>query len=521
MKRRQFLSSSTVTSLALTLPALAGCNTTASSPSKTAVANKSAGDVTSLSASELSWAIKQKQVSCHDVMQAYLDRIELYNPVYNAIVSLQDGDDLLKQAKLADAALAKGDYWGWMHGMPHAVKDLSDVQGLLTTSGSPILKNNIAKHDAIFVERIRKQGALFIGKTNVPEFGLGSQSYNPVFGVTRNAYNPKLIAGGSSGGASVGMATHMLPTADGSDMMGSLRNPAAFNNVIGFRPSQGRVPRKDKNMFYQQLGYEGSMGRNVEDTWRLLHTMAGYDARFPLGLRDSLSGPDAFKRNTGQPVKLGWMGDFNGYLPMENGVMDLCTQALASIAGEGIAVSDCQPDYEMPRLWQTWLTLRHWTIASSAKALYDNPKLRTLLKPEAIWEVEGGLRQTGLDISRAAFDRSDWYIALEKLFKEYDFLVLPSAQVFPFAAEIHWPKKINDVAMDTYHRWMEVVIGGTLSGCPVVNVPVGFDQQGRPMGMQIIGPMGADEKVLAFAREYEARTTFLVQRPNLVRTLEL
>lgn len=473
-------------------------------------------DITSMSASALSSAIKNKYVSCKDVMQAYLEQIHKYNPTYNAIVSLRTDDELLREAEQADADLSRGLYHGWMHGMPHAVKDLSDVKGMLTTSGSPILKNNLAKQDAIFVNRIRKQGAIFIGKTNVPEFGLGSQTYNPIFGITRNAYDPNLIAGGSSGGAACGLATHMLPTADGSDMMGSLRNPAAYNNVIGFRPSQGRIPRKDKSLFYQQLGYEGPMGRNVEDTWRLLQTMAGYDARSPLSLRDSLYGPDAYHGTKNKPIKLGWMGDFNGYLPMELGIKDLCRQALVSIADESITVSDCQPEYDMFRLWETWLTLRHWTIASSAKALYDNSKLRPLLKPEAVWEIEGGLNQTGLDISQAAVARSDWYKALDKLFEEYDFLVLPSAQVFPFETEIHWPKKIGDVAMDTYHRWMEVVIGGTLSGCPVVNVPAGFDVKGRPMGMQIIGRMGADEQLLAFARTYEVRTNYLSKRPKLV-----
>lgn len=506
INRRKFLVKTGQLGVVLAAPSFAACATTTS-----AIGN--ASEITQLTASQLSLAIKGRQISCVEVMQSYLARIAKYNPTYNAIVSLQDHDDLLKQAGVADADLGKGNYRGWMHGMPHAAKDLSDVKGIISTSGSPILKQNIAKSDSIFVERIRQQGAIFIGKTNVPEFGLGSQSYNPVFGVTRNAYNPALCAGGSSGGAAVGLATQMLPVADGSDMMGSLRNPAAYNNVIGFRPSQGRVPRNDKNMFFQQLGYEGPMGRNVEDTRRLLATMSGYDSRFPLSLRDTVS-------TTARPLKLkdtkiGWMGDYNGYLATEPGIIDLCSTALKSLSSEGLIVEECQPEYDMARLWQTWLTLRHWTIASSAKALYDNPKLRPLLKPEAVWEIEGGLKQTGLDISKAAIARGDWYTALHKLFERYDFLALPSAQVFPFAAQTHWPKQINDQKMDTYHRWMEVVIGGTLSGCPVLNLPVGFDQQGRPMGMQFIAPMGEDDKLLDFAASYEAQTTFLSQRPNL------
>ena len=510
--RRKFLHSSSAIGLALAMP-LNTANAKNLNPLVT-TKESTASEITALTASDLSKAIKLKQLSCVEVMQAYLERIEQYNPVYNAIVSLQQPDTLLKQANDADAALAKGDYWGWMHGMPHAVKDLADVKGMLSTSGSPILKDNIAKKDAIFVERIRQQGAIFIGKTNVPEFGLGSQSYNPLFGVTRNAYNRQLCAGGSSGGAAVGLASQMLPVADGSDMMGSLRNPAAYNNVIGFRPSQGRVPRRDKRLFYQQLGYEGPLGRNVEDTRRLLATMAGYDARSPLSLRDTIS-----SETHPEPLsdfKVGWMGDYDGYLATEAGVLKLCITALESVAQEGLRVEDCQPKYAMARLWQTWLTLRHWTIAGSAKALYDKPELRKLMKPEAIWEVEGGLQQTGLEISTAANARSDWYKALHRLFQQYDFLALPSAQVFAFDAELHWPKTIAGKQMDTYHRWMEVVIGGTLSGCPVVNVPVGFDQHGRAMGMQFIGPMGSDERLLNFAASWEAHSNFLAQRPTLL-----
>ena len=509
MKRRDFILSTAGSAMLLTVPAL----TARAGKVSNAIPVSTPVDITDFTAMQLSAAIKSRQVSCVEVMQSYLERIERYNPVYNAIVSQVNVDDLITQAQVADAELSNGKYHGWMHGMPHAVKDLSDVQGMLTTSGTPILKNNIAKTDSIFVNRIRQAGAIFIGKTNVPEFGLGSQSYNSVFGVTRNAYNPKLCAGGSSGGASVGMATHMLPLADGSDMMGSLRNPAAYNNVIGFRPSQGRVPHADNNVFFQQLGYEGPMGRNVADMRRLLVTMAGYDARAPLSLRDTV--PEKASPANLDDFKIGWMGDFNGYLSMEPGVIDLCAAALKSLASNGLAVEDCQPEYDMARLWQTWLTLRHWTIASSAKALYDDPKLRAMLKPEAVWEVEGGLTQTGLDISTAAVARSDWYKSLHKLFHKYDFLALPSAQVFPFAAEIHWPKTINDKPMDTYHRWMEVVIGGTLSGCPVINMPVGFDGQGRAMGMQLIAPMGEDAKLLDFAASYEAHTEFLLQRPDL------
>jgi len=472
-------------------------------------------DITDLGASQLSAAIKQQHVSCVEVMRAYLERIHRYNPVYNAIVSMVDDDSLVAQAELADQALSNDEYWGWMHGMPHAIKNLSDAKGLETSSGSPIFAGSIAEQDDLFVARIRSQGAIFIGKTNTPEFGLGSQSYNPVHGATGSAYDPSLTAGGSSGGAASGMATHMLPIADGSDMMGSLRNPGAFNNVVGYRPSQGRVPSVPrKDIFYQQLSTSGPMGRNVEDTIRLLSTMAGYDPRDPLSRRDRVADYDQYHPPNLSGYRIGWMGDYEGYLPMESGVIDVCERALQKVAAAGAVVSPCHPEYEMERLWQTWLTFRHWTL-SDAKELYDDRALRAQLKPEFVWEIEGSFNMPAERVAQAGRDRSDWYRALLALFDSYDILALPTAQVFPFPKTIHWPKSVAGKKMDTYHRWMEVVISGTLSGLPVVNLPAGFDDAGRPMGLQFIGRMGEDKRVLEFALAYEAETDYLQRRPTM------
>jgi amidase len=502
MDRREFLGGATGVSISMSLPA-------------DILVSEIPSDLTELSASQLSAAIRQQHVSCVDVMQTYLDRIHRYNPVYNAIVSILDDDVLLGHADLADRALNKDEYWGWMHGMPHAIKDLANAKGLETSEGSPIYAGTIADADDSHVARIRAQGAIFIGKTNTPEFGLGSQSYNPVHGATGCAFDPNLTAGGSSGGAACGMATHMLPIAEGSDMMGSLRNPGAYNNVIGFRPTQGRVPSVPKSdLFYSQLSTDGPMGRNVEDTVRLLGTMAGYDPRSPLSLRDKIPAYDVFRPERLSGYKIGWMGDYDGYLPTEPGVIDVCESALAKIASAGAMIEECQPDYDMGRLWQTWLTFRHWSM-SDFKELYDNPETKKLLKPEVIWEYEGSLDMPASRVANAGLDRSDWYRALLSLFESYDILAIPTAQVFPFPKEIHWPKEINGKAMDTYHRWMEVVIGGTLSGLPVVNLPAGFDAGGRPMGMQFIGRMGEDKKVLEFAMAYEQITDFIDQRPTM------
>jgi amidase len=310
----------------------------------------------------------------------------------------------------------------------------------------------------------------------------------------------------------------MLPIADGSDMMGSLRNPGAFNNVIGFRPSQGRVPSVPSgNPFYGQLSTAGPMGRNVEDTIRLLDTMAGYDSRAPISRREKLPPYDQYKPVDLTGYRIGWMGDYDGYLATEPGVVNLCESALTGLTNHGAVVENCQPAYDMARLWQTWLTFRHWEL-STAKPLYDDPDLKKLLKPEFVWEIEGSFDMTAARVMEAAIARAEWYAALHKLFESYDILVLPTAQVFPFDNTIHWPKSVAGREMDTYHRWMEVVISGTISGNPVVNVPVGFDESGRPMGVQCIGRMGHDKEVLEFAMAYESVTDYLDQRPDMVES---
>lgn len=502
MDRRAFLGGATGLGVSLSLPA-------------DILASDMPADITDLSASKLSAAIRQRHVSCVEVMQAYLDRIHRYNPVYNAIVSMLPDDVLLSEASAADRALDKGEYRGWMHGMPHAVKDLADAAGLPTSQGSPIFAGRMPEKDSFSIARIRAEGAIFIGKTNAPEFGMGSQSYNPVFGATGSACNPDLTAGGSSGGAASGLGTHMLPVADGGDLMGSLRNPGAYNNVIGYRPTQGRVPYgNDGDLFYQQMSTSGPLGRNSEDAIRLLCSMAGHNPGQPLSLRDRLPTSESFAPATLTGMKIGWLGDYNGYLPTEPGVLDVCEASLAMLDKEGAIVLPCVANFDMNRLWETWLTLRHWT-RHDMRSLYDDPKLRALLKPEAVWEIEGAFNTTSEQIYHAGIARADWYREVHRLLDEFDVLAVPTAQVFPFSKDIHWPTEINGKKMDTYHRWMEVVIGGSLAGIPICNVPAGFDDQGRPMGIQIMGRFGDDQRVLEFAMAYESVTDHLERRPNL------
>lgn len=470
--------------------------------------------IVELDAIELSRAIHARQVSCHEVMQAYLAQVERFNPTVNALVSLRSHEDVLAEAAQRDRELDQGQSRGWMHGMPQAIKDLAATRGLRTTLGSPLFAEHVPQEDAISVARVRASGAIIIGKTNVPEFGLGSQTYNSVFGTTGNAYDPRLVAGGSSGGAAVALTLRMLPVADGSDMMGSLRNPGAFNNVFGLRPSQGRVPHGPApELFVQQLATEGPMGRSVADVARLLSVQAGYDPRVPLSLKEDPAVLGEPLQRDFKGARLGWLGDYNGYLPMEDGVMSLCESALKDFAALGCEVEHCQPEFSLERLWQTWLVHRHWLIQGSLGAAFADPQKRALLKPEAQWEVQGGLQLSAADVYQASINRSDWYRALGKLFERYDFLLLPTAQVFPFDAQQAWPRLVAGREMDTYHRWMEVVIGPTLAGLPSMNVPVGFNPQGLPMGLQIIGPAQADRAVLQLAYAHEQLTHWVQRRP--------
>jgi amidase len=468
-------------------------------------------DLTSFGAVELSELIHAERVSCREVMTAFLDRIDHRNGELNAIVSRRDRDALVEEARQCDDELAAGFSRGWMHGLPQAIKDLAETQGLRTTMGSPLFRDYVPEHDALMVARMRRSGCLIVGKTNVPEFGKGSHTFNEVFGATRNAYDQSRSAGGSSGGAAVALATRMLPVADGSDYMGSLRNPAAWNNVFGFRPSQGRVPAHPaRDQYLSQLGTEGPMGRSVIDLAMLLGTQAGYDARVPLSLDGSLTEftDIATARTTlalfdPRPIRVGWLADLDGHLAMEPGILDVCVAGLKRLAELGCTVDSAVLHFPPEELWDAWLTWRHISVAGGIGAQVDD-EFRQLVKPEVLWEIDRAGALTIEDVDRAVAVRTRYYLAVESLFHHFDVLVLPSAQVWPFPVEQRWPDHIADRAMDTYHRWMEVALYATFAGLPAISVPVGFDERGLPMGMQLIGAPRADVEVLCVAHAYEA-----------------
>ncbi|GAA2847234.1 amidase [Actinoplanes cyaneus] len=452
-------------------------------------------------AAELSAAIRDRVVSCVEVMTAYLDHIDKINPAVNAIVGLRPRAELLAEAAEKDRGVPQG----WMHGFPHAVKDLADVSGLTSSYG--LVPPIRAAADSLFVERIRAAGAIFIGKTNVPQLGLGSQTYNDIYGTTLNAYDQTRTAGGSSGGAAVAVALRMLPVADGSDFMGSLRNPPGWNNVYGLRPSFGRVPSAGGDQFIAQGGVEGPIARTATDLELLFRTMSGYDARSPLALPD-----DDTRGELGRRVA--WLGDLGGYLPMEPEVLTVTRAALDRLAGLGITVDtlDELPGLGNDALWPTWLTYRHWLAGLAVASVHDDPALRPLLKPEAIFEYEGLTRLSAIDVAENSESRSRLYEGFRVLFETYDYVVLPTAQVLPFDATQHWPHTIGGRTMSSYHRWMEVTTIGTLINAPVLAVPAGFSAGGLPIGLQIIGRNHDDRGLLEFAKAWESQTGDLQER---------
>ena len=479
--------------------------------------------ITDWTANQLSVAIHAKTVSCREVMQAYLQRIAAVNPQINAIVSLQDEAGLLVQADVRDAQLARGESMGWMHGMPQAVKDLSNVAGLPTTSGSNLQRDFVAPDDSLMAARMRAAGCIFIGKTNVPEFGLGSHTFNSVFGATRNPWNLAKTPGGSSGGAAAALATHMLPVADGSDFMGSLRNPAGWCNVVGMRPSQGRVPMWPvSDVFISQLSTEGPMGRHVEDVAKLLEIQSGYHKNSPLSIANSWRIPLKNSALSLKNIRIGWLGNLNGYLAMEDGILQVCDQAVQRLQDMGCKVEPAglgSPE-ALDKTWQAWMVWRRALVAGRLAPYAANPSHRAQLKPEALWELDQAASLKGVELMAASSQRTTFYQQMLQAFETYDFLVLPSAQVWPFDIQERWPQQIAGRAMDTYHRWMEVTLYATFAGLPAICMPAGFggaaDSKGLPtqlpIGIQIIGKPQADAAVLQLAQAYEAASSDLMQK---------
>ena len=462
-----------------------------------------------LSATDLAARVRRRDVSCREVMDAHLDRIARVNPRLNAIVTLL-AEQGRERAVAADERLARGEAVGPLHGLPIAHKDLVLTKGVRTTLGSPIFADFVPDQDEIIVERLRAAGAIMIGKTNTPEFGAGSQTYNQVFGATRNPYDSETTCGGSSGGAAVALATGMLPIADGSDLGGSLRNPASFCNVVGLRPAPGRVPTWPHRVGWFPLAVEGPLARTVQDVALLLSVMAGPDPRAPIAIAESGAQFRQPLERSFAGVRVAWSSTLGG-LPVDPRVGAVLDAARPVFADLGCAVDEATPDFrdadEVFRVWRAW----YFDLALGELL----PEHRAEMKDTVVWNIEEGVNLSGPQIGRAEKQRTLLYHRVREFMERYEFLVLPVSQVPPFDVRQPYVTEINGVAMETYLDWMRSCSYVSVTGLPAISVPAGFTPEGLPVGIQIVGRHQDELGVLRLAYAFEQATRVGERRPAL------
>lgn len=459
-------------------------------------------------ARQLAADIRRRKVSAREVMTAYLKQIDRLNSSLTAIVAKLDDDECLALADRADHALGNGGPIGPLHGLPTAFKDLEPAVGFPQTKGSPIYRDFRPAEDSVIVERIRRAGAIPIGKTNVPEFGMGSQTYNRVYGTTLNPYDTGKTAGGSSGGAAVALATGMLPIADGGDLGGSLRNPANFNNIVALRPSVGLVPVAPSPIPFVGVSTKGAMGRTVSDVAFGLSVMAGADPRDP---QSFASDPDAFAGRLDRDwrgTRIAWALDLGG-LPLDRSVRSVLERQRKTFEDLGCIVEDACPDFG--NVNDIFLTLRTWSSWTIYHDLLRDD--RDQMKPDAVWDIEQGARLSGEEVGAALVQQGQLMSRMLAFESRYAFLVCAVNQVPPFAADEPWPKAIEGVAMENYIAWMKTTYWISTTCRPAISVPAGFTDQGLPVGIQIVGPYRGDLSVLKFAHAFEAATGFGARRP--------
>lgn len=467
-------------------------------------------DLCFLTATELAGMIRRKEVSCLDVMQAHLAQIERVNPTVNAIVTLLP-ERALEGARAADARIARGEALGPLHGMPVAHKDLLPTKGVRTTFGSPIYRDFVPDTDAILAERFRDAGAILIGKTNTPEFGAGSQTFNPVFGATRNPWDLGKTCGGSSGGAAVALACGMLPIADGSDLGGSLRNPASFCNIAGFRPSAGRVPSWPTMNAWFGLAVLGPMARAVEDLALMMSAIAGPDARAPLsaGEPGSIFAQPLARAFRG--VRVAWSEDLGG-LPLDPRVRAALANGRKVLADIGCEVVEAQPDLRDADF--VFRTLRAWNF----EAVYGHllKTRRDQLKDTVIWNIEEGAKLSGHDVGKAELKRTELHDRMRRFMEQYEFLAAPVVQVPPFDVEKPWVTEIDGQPLHTYLDWMKSCYLVSATGLPALSIPCGFTPEGLPVGLQLIARPRDDFGLLQLAYAYQQRDPLWKRRPPAI-----
>ena len=460
-----------------------------------------------LTAGELARRIRARALSSEELMRAHLEQIERVNPKVNALVTLLP-ERALEGARAADRRVRAGDAVGPLHGLPIAHKDLMPTAGIRTTFGSPIYRDHVPDQDGLLVERVRAAGAILIGKTNTPEFGAGSQTFNPVFGVTRNPWDLDKTCGGSSGGAAAALAAGMLPIADGSDFGGSLRNPASFCNVVGLRPSAGRVPSWPAVNAWFSLPVLGPMARTVEDAALLLSAIAGPDRRAPLSIAEPGSVFAQPLARDFRGVKVAWSADFGG-LPVDPRVAEVLQGGRAVLEAIGLIVEDAAPD--LREADEVFRVLRAWSFELNYGALLDTH--RAQMKDTVIWNIEEGRKLSGPQLGRAEVKRSELYQRVRAFMEQYAFLAAPVVQVPPFDVSQPWVKSINGVSLTTYLDWMKSCYQISATGLPAISVPCGFTREGLPVGLQLIGGPQDDLGVLQLAYAFQEATGLWKRRP--------
>jgi amidase len=448
------------------------------------------------SAVELAAMIRRREVSARELLAACLARIEAVNPQVNAVVTLVP-EVALDQATAADAATAAGAALGPLHGLPIGHKDLEPTAGIRTTYGSPLLADFVPDEDGLIVQRLRAAGAITIGKTNVPEFGAGSHTFNPVFGATRNPYDTHRTCGGSSGGAAVALATCMIPIADGSDMGGSLRNPASFCNVVGLRPSFGRVPSWPNSTPGSGLSTKGALARSVADLALQMQVLAGPDPRIPISLPEPGTIFAAPLDVDVAGTRVAWTPDLG--LPVEAEVRDALAGVPALLESLGCDVDEAMPDLTDVR--EIFQTLRAWHFEISEGAHYD--RSREQLKDTVRWNIEEARRRTMVDHARVTTAHGALIERVVAFFERYDVLALPVWLVLPFDVELDWPREVAGEQMETYIDWMRTCSDISVTGCPAISVPAAFTLGGLPVGVQFVGRPRGDVELLRFARAWE------------------
>ena len=456
---------------------------------------------------ELARRLRAKDLSAREVMAAHLSQIDRVNPRVNAIVTLLP-EQAMERAGKADEALAHGEAVGPLHGLPIAHKDLVPTKGIRTTYGSRIYKDFVPDHDGLIVERLRRAGAITIGKTNTPEFGAGSQTYNEVFGATLNPYDTSKTCGGSSGGAAVALACGLLPIVDGSDTGGSLRNPANFCNVVGFRTSPGRVPVWPSLLGWWPISVQGPMARTVQDTALMLSAIAGPDPRSPIAITEpgALFSRPLERAFTG--VRIAWSRNLGG-LPVDPRVTAVIEGQRHVFESLGCVIDDAEPDFtDADEVFKVW---RAWRFELAYGHLLKTH--RQLMKDTVIWNIEAGMQLTGPQIGRAERQRTELYQRVRRFLKAYEFLVLPVSQVPPFDVQQRYVTAINGITMETYIDWMKSCYYITVVGLPAISVPTGFTPDGLPVGVQIVGRHQDDFGVLQLAYAFEQAAGCWKRRP--------